>query len=62
MMAQDFCGSVRDSSEYYRRREMIAVFAKLQGLDAMAHAVAAQLMEENRVFRQRWTLVEQGGS
>ena len=41
---------------------MIAVFAKLQGLDQMAQAVAAQLMEENSAFRQRWTRVEQGGS
>jgi len=62
LMAQSFCASVRDSSDYYRRQEMIAVFAKLQGLDQMAQAVAAQLMEENSAFRQRWTRVEQGGS
>ena len=62
LMAQSFCASVRDSTEYYRRQEMIAVFAKLQGLDHMAHTVSAQLMEENRAFRQRWTLVEQSGS
>ncbi|MCE9519655.1 MAG: hypothetical protein K8R87_08905, partial [Verrucomicrobia bacterium] len=61
-MAQGFCLTIRDSTEYYRRQEMIAVFAKLQGLDNMASTVAAQLMEENRAFRQRWTLVEQSGS
>ena len=62
LMAQSFCASVRDSTDYFRRQEMIAVFAKLQGLDQMAHTVAAQLMEENRAFRQRWTRVEQSGS
>ncbi len=61
-MAQGFCAPIRDSTEYYRRQEMIAVFAKLQGLDHMANTVAAQLMEENRAFRQRWTLLEQSGS
>jgi hypothetical protein len=62
LMAQTFCASVQDSTEYFRRQELIAVFAKLQGLDHMAHTVAAQLMEENRAFRQRWTRVEQIGS
>ena len=61
-MAQQFCAQVRDSTEYYRRQELIAVFAKVEGLDQMAHAVSAQLMEENRAFRQRWTYIEQSGS
>ena len=61
-IAQQFSAAERDSAEYYRRQEMIAVFAKVAGLEQMAHAVSAQLMEENRLFRQRWTLVEQSGS
>jgi hypothetical protein len=61
-MAQVFCQTIHDSTDYYRRQELIAVFAKVEGLDQMAHAVAAQLMEENRAFRQRWTRVEQSGS
>jgi serine/threonine protein kinase len=61
-MAQAFCQTIHDSTDYYRRQELIAVFAKVEGLDQMAHAVAAQLMEENRAFRQRWTRVEQSGS
>jgi hypothetical protein len=61
-MEQGFCQRISDSTEYYRRQELIAVFAKVEGLDQMAHAVAAQLMEENRAFRQRWTRVEQSGS
>lgn len=62
LVAQSFCSSIRDSTDYYRRQELIAVFARLQGLDDMANAVAAQLMEENSAFRQRWVLFEQSGS
>jgi leucyl aminopeptidase len=61
-MAQQFSSDEHDSTEFYRRRELIAVFAKISGLDEMAHAVSSQLMEENRLFRHRWTLVEQSGS
>ncbi len=61
-MAQKYCQGVSDSTDYYRRQEMIAIFAKTVGLDQMAQAVAGQLMEENRAFRQLWTNVEQGGS
>ncbi len=61
-MAQQFSQSVSDSTDYYRRQEMIAIFAKITGLDQLAQAVAGQLMEENRSFRQLWTNVEQGGS
>jgi len=61
-MEQSFCQRINDSAEYYRRQELIAVFAKMEGLEQMAHTVAQQLMEENRAFRQRWTRVEQSGS
>lgn len=60
-MAQQFCQGVSDSTDYYRRQEMIAIFAKTVGLNQMAQTVAGQLMEENRAFRQLWTNVEQGG-
>lgn len=61
-MAQQFCSSITDSTDFYRRQEMIVIFAKMQGLDQMANAVAAQLMEENRTFRQRWMRMEQSGT
>lgn len=61
-MAQKFCESVTDSTNFYQRQEMIVIFAKLQGLDEMANAVALQLMQENRSFRQRWTRIEQTGT
>ena len=60
-MAQTFSDSVSDSTDYYRRQELIAIFAKIQGLSQTATTVAGQLMEENRPFRQRWARVEQGG-
>lgn len=60
-MAQAFDEKISDSTEFYRRQELIAIFAKMQGLDQMAEAVATQLMEENKAFRQRWALVEQTG-
>ncbi len=46
-----------DSTDYYRRQEMIAVFARLTGLQSVSSAVAASLMEENREFRMRWLKV-----
>ncbi len=45
---------VTDSTDYYRRQEMIAVFARVTGLHAISAAVAASLMDENREFRMRW--------
>jgi serine/threonine protein kinase len=60
-MAQKYCEGVSDSTDYYRRQELIVVFAKMQGLDDMANAVASQLMEENRGFRHRWMKVAQAG-
>ena len=61
-MAQKFVEAITDSTDFYHRQEMIVVFAKLQGLDEMSNAVAEQLMQENRSFRQRWMHVAQTGS
>jgi hypothetical protein len=60
-IAQSMCATISDSTEYYRRQELIVVFAKLQGLDQIATLVATQLAEENRDFRQRWARVAQSG-
>ena len=60
-MAQKYCETISDSTAYYGRQELIVVFAKMQGLDEMANAVASQLMEENRGFRHRWMKVAQAG-
>jgi hypothetical protein len=59
-MAQAFCAQVTDSTEYYRRQELTAAFARIQGSHD-ASTIAAQLMEENREFRTRWMQVLQGG-
>jgi tetratricopeptide (TPR) repeat protein len=59
-MAQAFCALVTDSTEYYRRQELMAAFARIQGSHDAA-TIAAQLMEENREFRNRWMQVLQGG-
>lgn len=60
-IAQSICATISDSTDYYRRQELIAVFAKMQGLDQISTLVATQLAEENRVFRQRWASVGQSG-
>lgn len=60
-MAQYFSENVSDSTDYYRRRERIAVFAKMQRLEQTASSVADQLMGENREFRVRWALAQQSG-
>ncbi len=60
-VAQSMCSDISDSTDYYRRQELIAVFAKMQGLDQIATLVASQLGEENRPFRQRWARVVQSG-
>jgi tRNA A-37 threonylcarbamoyl transferase component Bud32 len=60
-IAQSMCASISDSTDYYRRQELIAVFAKLQRLDQISTLVATQLAEENRGFRQRWARVAQSG-
>lgn len=61
-MAQSFCDGVSDSTDLYRREEMIVVFAKLQGLEQYVASMTSQLLEENRDFRLRWARVEQSGS
>jgi eukaryotic-like serine/threonine-protein kinase len=60
-MAQVIAETISDSTDYYRRMELIVVFAKMQGLEQLSMSVAGQLMEENRAFRQRWARVEQSG-
>jgi serine/threonine protein kinase len=61
-MAQFFCDGVSDSTDFYRREEMIVVFAKIQGLEQYVAALTSQLLEENRDFRLRWARVELSGS
>ncbi len=60
-MAQTILETITDSTDYYRRQELIVIFAKMQGLSHISTSAAAQLMEENRAFRQRWARVEQSG-
>ena len=60
-MAKSFAGQVSDSTNYYRRQELSAIFARVQGLQTVAAHVADQLMEENRGFRSRWLKVLQNG-
>lgn len=59
-MAHAFCSQITDSTDYYRRQELMAAFARVQGSHD-ASTIAAQLMEENREFRNRWMQVLQGG-
>ena len=59
-MAHAFCSQITDSTEYYRRQELMAAFARIEGSHNAA-TIAAQLMEENRDFRARWMQVLQGG-
>ncbi len=60
-IAQDFSAEVTDSTDYYRRQEIIASFARLNGLTQLSATIAAQLMEENRSFRSRWMKVMEAG-
>jgi hypothetical protein len=50
-IAQSFGSQITDSTDYYRRQEIIAAFARLNGLTQLSATIAAQLMEENRSFR-----------
>lgn len=61
-MAQFFAGQVSDSTDWYRRQELIAIFARVEGQQAIANTVAGQLMEENRPFRARWLKILQSGT
>lgn len=56
-MAMSYVEGVTDSTEYYRRQEQLAVFARVTGLETVAAMIAAPLMEENREFRMRWLKV-----
>lgn len=56
-IAQTFCNSISDTPDYQHRQELIAIFARMQGLTEVASNVAAQLMDESRPFRQRWMKV-----
>ncbi len=60
-IAQAFSAEVTDSTDYYRRQEVIASFARLNGLTQLSATIAAQLMEENRSFRTRWMKVMEAG-
>jgi serine/threonine protein kinase len=60
-VAQSMLTNISDSTDYYRRQELIAVFAKMRGLDHISTLIASQLAEENRPFRQRWARVGQTG-
>jgi hypothetical protein len=60
-IAQAFSAEVTDSTDYYRRQEVIASFARLNGLTQLSATIAAQLMEENRSFRSRWMKVMEAG-
>jgi hypothetical protein len=55
--ARHFTEQVSDSTEYYQRQEETAAFARVFGLHELSAMVAAQLMEENRGFRERWIRV-----
>lgn len=56
-MANAYTAEVTDSTEYYRRLELTAVFARVAGLQSVSAMIAAPLMEENRGFRMRWLKV-----
>ncbi|MFM7606536.1 MAG: serine/threonine-protein kinase [Prosthecobacter sp.] len=60
-MAQGFTAKITDSTEYYRRQELAATFARAEGLGQLSSTLAAQLMEENRSFRSRWMKVMEAG-
>lgn len=55
---QYFASLTTDSTDFYRRQELIAAFARVAGLPNLSATVAAQLMEENRAFRSRWMKVQ----
>ncbi|CAN5899836.1 hypothetical protein BH11VER1_BH11VER1_41450 [soil metagenome] len=61
-MAQFYCDGVTDSTDFYRREELIVVFAKIQGIEPYVATLTSQLLEENRDFRLRWAQVELSGS
>ncbi len=56
-MAQSFTAQITDSTDYFHRMELAAVFAHVAGLTQLSTTLATQLTEENRSFRMRWTKV-----
>ncbi|MBL9130325.1 MAG: protein kinase [Verrucomicrobiaceae bacterium] len=60
-IAQSFTAQVTDSTEYYHRQGLAAFFARASGLVQFSDTLAAQLMEENRPFRARWTKITEAG-
>ena len=60
-IAQAFGAQTTDSTDYYRRQENTAAFARLNGLTQLSTTIAAQLMEENSSFRMRWMKVMAAG-
>jgi tRNA A-37 threonylcarbamoyl transferase component Bud32 len=60
-IAQSLGSQVTDSTDYYRRQENTAAFARLNGLTQLSTTIAAQLMEENSSFRMRWMKVMAAG-
>ncbi|OYW77172.1 MAG: hypothetical protein B7Z37_05320 [Verrucomicrobia bacterium 12-59-8] len=60
-IAQSLGAQTTDSTDYYRRQENTAAFARLTGLTQLSTTIAAQLMEENATFRMRWMKVMAAG-
>jgi len=60
-IAEDLERPLTDSTECYRREELMVAFAKLTGQEDVATNLASVLMEENREFRSRWMKVLLGG-
>lgn len=60
-ISQAFSAQITDSTDFYHRQEIIASFARLNGLTQLSATIAAQLMEENRSFRTRWMKVMEAG-
>ena len=60
-IAQSLGTQITDSTDYYRRQENTAAFARLTGLTQLSSTIAAQLMEENSSFRMRWMKVMAAG-
>ena len=56
-IAQSFCATISDTTDYQHRQELIAIFARVEGLSDVASSVATQLMDECRPFRMRWMKV-----
>lgn len=60
-IAQSLGTQITDSTDYYRRQENTAAFARLNGLLQLSTTIASQLMEENSSFRSRWMKVMAAG-